>query len=103
MTGSAPLSAEMKKFVEAFLDMHVIDGYGSTEAGAVLVDGQVPRPPVIDYKLVDVPELGYFTTDRPHPRGELLVKTDSLPRLLQTARRHRRDCSTPTATTTPAT
>ena len=78
MTGSAPLSAEMKKFVEAFLDMHVIDGYGSTEAGAVFVDGQVQRPPVIDYKLVDVPELGYFHTDRPHPRGELLVKSDSL-------------------------
>ena len=33
------------------------------------------RPPVIDYKLVDVPELGYFITDQPHPRGELLVKT----------------------------
>ena len=34
-----------------------------------------PRPPVVDYKLVDVPDLGYFATDRPHPRGELLVKT----------------------------
>ncbi len=36
------------------------------------------RPPVIDYKLVDVPELGYFSTDRPHPRGELLVKSETL-------------------------
>jgi fatty acid CoA ligase FadD9 len=33
---------------------------------------------VIDYKLVDVPELGYFGTDVPHPRGELLVKSDQL-------------------------
>ena len=41
----------------------------------VLFDGEIQRPPVIDYKLVDVPELGYFATDRPHPRGELLVKT----------------------------
>lgn len=78
MTGSAPLSAEMRNFVENFLDMHLIDGYGSTEAGAVFVDGHVQRPPVIDYKLVDVPDLGYFRTDRPHPRGELLVKSDSL-------------------------
>ena len=31
-----------------------------------------------DYKLVDVPELGYFATDRPHPRGELWVKTTDL-------------------------
>jgi fatty acid CoA ligase FadD9 len=68
----------MKTFVEDLLDMHLIDGYGSTEAGAVFVDGQVMRPPVIDYKLVDVGELGYFHTDRPHPRGELLVKSESL-------------------------
>ena len=31
-----------------------------------------------DYKLADVPELGYFHTDRPHPRGELLVKIADL-------------------------
>lgn len=78
MTGSAPMSPEMKAFVEELLAMHLIDGYGSTEAGAVLVDGHIQRPPVIDYKLVDVPDLGYFGTDRPHPRGELLVKTDGL-------------------------
>ena len=78
MTGSAPLSTEMKTFAEAFLDMHLIDGYGSTEAGAVFVDGQVQRPPVIDYRLLDVPDLGYFRTDRPYPRGELIVKSDTL-------------------------
>ncbi len=40
-------------------------------------DGVVDRPPVIDYKLVDVPELGYFLTDKPYPRGELLVNTET--------------------------
>jgi fatty acid CoA ligase FadD9 len=78
MTGSAPISADMKAFVESLLDIHLVDGYGSTEAGAVFVDGQVKRPPVIGYKLVDVPELGYFGTDRPHPRGELLVKSETM-------------------------
>jgi fatty acid CoA ligase FadD9 len=78
MTGSAPISTEMKTFVESLLDIHLIDGYGSTEAGAVFVDGQVSRPNVLDYKLVDVPDLGYFRTDRPHPRGELLVKTETM-------------------------
>ncbi len=78
LTGSAPISPEMRAFVEELLDMHLTDGYGSTEAGAVIVDGQVQRPPVVDYKLVDVPDLGYFHTDRPHPRGELLVKSDGL-------------------------
>ena len=78
LTGSAPMSPEMKAFVEELLDMHLIDGYGSTEAGSVMVDGLLQRPPVVDYKLVDVPDLGYFNTDRPHPRGELLVKSDGL-------------------------
>ena len=78
MTGSAPISPELKAWVEDFLDMHLIEGYGSTEAGAVFVDGRIRRPPVLDYKLVDVPDLGYFRSDVPHPRGELLVKSDQL-------------------------
>ena len=78
MTGSAPISAENKEFVESLLDLHLVEGYGSTEAGIVYIDGQVRRPSVIDYKLVDVPDLGYFHTDQPYPRGELLVKTQDL-------------------------
>ena len=78
MTGSAPMSPEMRAFVEELLDIHLVDGYGSTEAGAIMVDGRLQRPPVVDYRLVDVPDLGYFRTDRPHPRGELLVKSDGL-------------------------
>ena len=41
----------------------------------VTVRDRIARPPVIDYKLRDVPELGYYTTDKPYPRGELCVKT----------------------------
>ncbi|MGW5753044.1 carboxylic acid reductase [Nocardia rhamnosiphila] len=77
-TGSAPISAEMRAWVESFLDMHVVDGYGATETGSIAVDGRVRRPPVSHYELVDVPELGYFRTDRPHPRGELVVRSDTL-------------------------
>jgi fatty acid CoA ligase FadD9 len=78
LTGSAPISADLFAWVEKFLDIPLTEVYGSTEDGIVLVNGQVQRPPVIDYKLVDVPSLGYFGTDRPHPRGELLVKTPNL-------------------------
>ncbi|MCV7090580.1 carboxylic acid reductase [Mycobacterium interjectum] len=78
MTGSAPTSPELRNWVESLLGMHLLDGYGSTEAGMVLFDGEIQRPPVIDYKLVDVPDLGYFATDRPHPRGELLLKTANM-------------------------
>ncbi|OBG89733.1 oxidoreductase [Mycobacterium sp. E802] len=78
MTGSAPISAELKAWVEELLGIHLLEGYGSTEAGMALFDGVIQRPPVIDYKLVDVPDLGYFSTDQPHPRGELLLKTENL-------------------------
>jgi fatty acid CoA ligase FadD9 len=78
MTGSAPTSPELRTWVESLLEIHLIDGYGSTEAGMVLLDGEIQRPPVIDYKLVDVPDLGYFATDRPYPRGELLLKTPNM-------------------------
>ena len=76
MTGSAPISAELAIWVEEFLDMPLTEGYGSTEVGFVYIEGEVRRPPVIDYKLIDVPDLGYFGSDRPYPRGELLVKTE---------------------------
>jgi fatty acid CoA ligase FadD9 len=76
--GSASLSPETYAFMEDMLDLHMPIGYSSTEiaGGTVLVDWKVQRPPVIDYKLLDVPELGYFSTDKPYPRGELAVKTD---------------------------
>ena len=89
--GSAPLSAEMR--------VHRVDlrrptcwtATASTETGAVTLTAGSMRPPVVDYKLVDVPELGYFRTDKPHPRGELLLKSGSLiPGVLQAARGHRR-------------
>jgi fatty acid CoA ligase FadD9 len=77
-SGSAPLSAEMASFIESCTQLPAHDGYGSTEAGRVLVDGRVSRPPVRDYRLDDVPELGYSRADSPYPRGELLVRTAAL-------------------------
>ncbi|MBJ7384737.1 MAG: thioester reductase domain-containing protein, partial [Mycolicibacterium sp.] len=72
---TAPLAAEMRSFLESTLQADLVDTYGLTEIGAITTDGDVVRPLVIDYKLIDVPELGYFSTDKPHPRGELLVKS----------------------------
>ncbi|WP_216916496.1 carboxylic acid reductase [Nocardia noduli] len=74
---SAPLSGRMREFIESILgfDLHIL--YGTTEVGGVMADGRILRPPVIDYKLADVPELGYSVTDRPSPRGELLLKSTS--------------------------
>jgi len=75
--GSAALSPEIKAFMEEVLDQHLLIGYSSTEiaGGMIVADEHVLRPPVVDYKLLDVPELGYFNTDKPYPRGELAVKS----------------------------
>jgi fatty acid CoA ligase FadD9 len=79
MCGSAPLSKQMHAFMESLLDIPVADGYGATETGGgIMRSGRIRRPPVTDYKLVDVPELGYFTTDKPYPRGELHLKASNV-------------------------
>ncbi len=79
LCGSAPIAPDLREFVESVLRLRLHDGYGSTETGGgVIFDTKVMRPPVLDYKLVDVPELGYFATDKPYPRGELLLKTTTM-------------------------
>jgi len=75
---SAPLTPELRAYIEECLGTTLHDLYGSTEAGSILHDGVVQQPPVTAHKLVDVPELGYRVTDRPYPRGELLVKSTSM-------------------------
>lgn len=75
---SAPLSAKLKEFTEDLLGTELHNVYGSTEAGAIWIDNKLLKPPVLEYTLIDVPELGYHKTDKPYPRGELLLKTASI-------------------------
>ncbi len=75
---SAPLSPELQDFTEKLFGFPLTDSYGSTETGGVSVNGTIQNPPISAHKLIDVPELGYFTTDKPYPRGELAVKTSRL-------------------------
>lgn len=77
-TGSAPLSPELRDFIEDLLGFAPLDGYGTTETGLISFDDKVQYPPVIEYKLIDVPEAGYFVTDKPFPRGELIVRSSRL-------------------------
>ncbi|HSW20155.1 MAG TPA: AMP-binding protein, partial [Ramlibacter sp.] len=57
--GSAPLSPELRAFMEECLGFPLDDNYGTREVSGVLRNTRITRPPVIDYKLDDVPELGY--------------------------------------------
>ncbi|XP_075555164.1 fatty acid CoA ligase Acsl3-like [Dermacentor variabilis] len=80
--GSAPLSDDTQEFLTNCLDCPVLQGYGLTEttAGATLQDKWdltvgVAGPPLngVQIKLVDWDEGGYYVSDRPYPRGEVVV------------------------------
>ncbi|MBX3203457.1 MAG: thioester reductase domain-containing protein [Labilithrix sp.] len=75
MTGTAPTPPEIVAFIKRCFDVPVVDGYGSTEAGPLTFDDRVDADLGLEWKLVDVPELGYRATDKPFPRGELHVKS----------------------------
>jgi len=75
---SAPLTPILKNFIIELVGVPLDEAFGSTEVSGVLFNSKVTRPPVIAYKLADVPALGYYNTDKPHPRGELLVKTETI-------------------------
>jgi NADP-dependent 3-hydroxy acid dehydrogenase YdfG/acyl carrier protein len=74
--GSAKVSESLMDFLrEVFgAECKVYDGYGTTEFGHLLKDGRVCQKNA-EIKLLDVPDLGYSTADKPHPRGELLVRS----------------------------
>ncbi len=77
LVGSAPTSQKVKEFIVDCFKIFLVEGYSNTEAGSgsLTIADRVNREVVIDYKLSDVPELGYFSTDKPYPRGEFCVKT----------------------------
>ncbi|XP_028967127.1 long-chain-fatty-acid--CoA ligase 4 [Galendromus occidentalis] len=85
--GSAPLSADTHYFIEAVLGCRVVQGYGLTEtaAGATIMEqcdvtkGMVGCPLRSGLiKLADWEEGGYHATDKPNPRGEIVVGGDMI-------------------------
>lgn len=92
ISGSAPLEADVVDFLRAAFSIPVIEGYGQTEGCGIefllhpedFVSRGVGGPqPYVEFKLVDVPELGYLTADRNKegelaPRGEVWVRGPSV-------------------------
>eukprot|EP00824_Muranothrix_gubernata_P001108 TRINITY_DN11333_c0_g1_i1.p1 TRINITY_DN11333_c0_g1~~TRINITY_DN11333_c0_g1_i1.p1 ORF type:complete len:664 (+),score=127.87 TRINITY_DN11333_c0_g1_i1:3-1994(+) len=83
ISGSAPLDEKVQHFIKIVLGAALVEGYGLTEttgpASVSLVGSTRLRcvgPPFVccEYKLVDVPEMEYLTTDKPNPRGEVLIR-----------------------------
>jgi fatty acid CoA ligase FadD9 len=72
----ALLSASTRDAMKQIFGGTAHDGYGSSETGGIAIDGNLL--PGVEIQLLDVPELGYTSLDRPYPRGELLVKTSTM-------------------------
>ena len=58
---------------------------GTTETGGLCSNGAVTDG--VQLRLRDVPSMGYLTSDKPHPRGEVLARTPRMVRPQQRARR----------------
>lgn len=83
VTGSAPMSAQTNDFLKVCLNCPVVQGYGLTETVGGMncsvpfksVSGTCGGPlPGVEVKLADLPEMGYLSTDKPHPRGEVCIR-----------------------------
>ena len=83
VTGGAPLSPETHNFIRTCMGMPLLQGYGLTEtcscATAMEVSelssvGKVGPPNQgIQIKLVNWEEGNYRVTDKPYPRGEIII------------------------------
>lgn len=83
LTGSAPVAPEVMTFLRVCFACEVYEGYGQTEtsAGSTLtsrgdwIPGQIGVPlPSNEIKLVDIPDMGYTSRDKPNPRGEICIR-----------------------------
>ncbi|KAJ6262179.1 S-dihydroxybenzoyltransferase [Drechslerella dactyloides] len=83
ITGSAPISPEVLQFLRAVFANDFFQGYGLTESyavGSVQLFGDYsagstgPITPTLECCLMDVPEMEYRSTDKPYPRGEILLR-----------------------------
>lgn len=83
VSGSALLDPEVQEFLRAAFGNNFVQGFGLTETfatGAVQMPGDFstgnigPCHPCDEMCLESTPEFDYFITDKPRPRGELLVR-----------------------------
>ena len=87
ISGSAPLDPSLHTFFRAVLGNVFLQGYGLTETYSVglcqsqndLTTGNCGGvTPNVEVCLMDVPDMEYFATDKPQPRGELLIRGNSV-------------------------
>ncbi|KAK5578657.1 hypothetical protein RB653_008330 [Dictyostelium firmibasis] len=77
VTGGAPTAPEVLKFMrDCWKDINISNSYGLTEISGVCIDGYISDD--VEFKIEPLPSFGYYPTDLPHPRGELVVKSSTM-------------------------
>eukprot|EP01102_Stenamoeba_stenopodia_P019503 TRINITY_DN7383_c0_g1_i4.p1 TRINITY_DN7383_c0_g1~~TRINITY_DN7383_c0_g1_i4.p1 ORF type:complete len:1213 (+),score=339.00 TRINITY_DN7383_c0_g1_i4:57-3641(+) len=76
ITGGAPVNPTVLAWLSRCFKCWVDEGYGTSETGGIFHHTSIAEG--VEIKLESVPDLGYFTTDKPNPRGEICVKSTSL-------------------------
>lgn len=83
ISGSAQLDPDVHEFLRAAFGNSFLQGYGLTETFAVAsvqlrgdfsIGNVGPPAPCVEACLESVPDMEYFVTDKPCPRGELLLR-----------------------------
>lgn len=69
----APLRHEVQRWLVRVFGRTVVNAYGTTETGGLSSNSSTRDG--VELRLRDVPEMGYLTSDRPNPRGEILART----------------------------
>ena len=69
----APLRHHVQRWLVRVAGRMIINGYGTTETGGLASNGTITAG--VEVRLVDCPELGYTTADKPFPRGEILARS----------------------------
>ncbi|KAK3844177.1 MAG: hypothetical protein J3R72DRAFT_439074 [Linnemannia gamsii] len=87
VSGSAPISPDVMDFLRICFSADVYEGYGQTEQAAGLcmsyrgdlTTGQVGPPQLcVEVKLKDLPAMNYTSQDKPFPRGEIMLRGNSV-------------------------
>lgn len=87
VSGSAPIDPALQQFLRVVFANNFMQGYGLTETYAcslVQLEGDFTAgncgavSPSNEICLADVPDMEYFSTDKPFPRGELLIRGSNL-------------------------
>ena len=76
LTTGAPLSDTTSSWLRNTFGVPLLNGYGCTECGGIMSNGSTKDG--VTVQLLDRPDIGYTTADKPYPRGEIVASSPAM-------------------------